>query len=1246
LKKRISKAFHLLLTLAIISVVLVSPGSKPADAASPYDALRAKWKDYLTGGASYNVNDPDIISRISDIDDNANQVRGTLQTGTNRTNCNCLWTDLASTSNPNHITQSYSRIRSMALAYSTYGSSIQGTDRTTLKAQIVDVFDWMHDNRYSKYLPDGVTLRTTYGTWWDWQIGTPLWVNDIMVLMFADLSATQKVEAIEAIDYFSPDQAGTTYEYVGANRVWRSLVHAIRGIVGETSAKMVLARDGLSDLSDGHVGDLNVFDQVNSGEGQYEDGSYVFHGIYAYNGGYGRTLFTDVSSIMYILQGTSWEVTDPKSSIMWNMFYNGYEPLLYKDLMMDMVRGRDIARSVAPDIHAGRLLLSGYILTSQFAPAQHALAIKKSIKYNIQNDSGYYSEASIWSIIKAKGIMTDSSITARPELVMNKIYPNMARAVQLRPGFGLGLSMYSNKIGTYEGFTSENFKAWYSGYGMTYLYNNDVNQYGDNFWPTVNPYRLPGTTVDTIARVTHDTSNNAELSSSDWTGGVSDGLYGAAGMELLHPTAWTTGTTNVTLSLSAKKSWFMFDDEIVALGAGISSTDGRTIETTIDNRRINASGSNALTVNTTGTTKPTSLPWSETMSNVNWIHLAGNVSGSDVGYYFPGGTATIKGLREARTGKWSDITANSAFIPPGNPSFTRNYLNLWFDHGVSPTNSTFSYVLLPGKTAQQVSSYAATPNITILENSTGAQAVKENNLNMTGINFWNNAVKTSANVTSNMKSSVLLKETAQDLNVSVADPTRANAGTIDITINKSATAVLSADPEVTVVSLSPQIQLKVNTAGSLGKSFHAAFSFTAPIAPPSAPIITGITQGSGQLAMKWSNTEGATSYKVYYGTSSGSMAQSVATTGPLNSLTLTGLTNGTTYYISVTAVNGQGEGGKSDQWEAVPRTEIIVDNGSAVFAPSALDWTISSFSSERYGADYAHDGSTGSNSAVAAKSATYSTALTAGTYNLYGFWNDGDNRATNAPFDIMTSTGTTTISVNEHFNGGQWNLLGTYTFSGGSLPRVKIRNNGANGYVIADAIKFATVTPAPHESASLFSQNFESGSTSAWTFTGPGTWSVVNDESKMLEQSDQNQTQFATAVGGGSPLNVSNLSFETKVKLVSYNTSSVSSFVTLLARYTDDNNKYTFAYSPGQSKLHISKRVGGVLTLLAEKPFQLSVGETHILKVVVNDNLLEFYVDGEKQLTAIDSGPPLSTGQVGIAVVMTKVRFDDIAVQP
>ena len=43
----------------------------------------------------------------------------------------------------------------------------------------------------------------------------------------------------------------------------------------------------------------------------------------------------------------------------------------------------------------------------------------------------------------------------------------------------------------------------------------------------------------------------------------------------------------------------MFDDEVVCLGAGITSASGNDIATTIENYKIDSAGDNALTVDGT-----------------------------------------------------------------------------------------------------------------------------------------------------------------------------------------------------------------------------------------------------------------------------------------------------------------------------------------------------------------------------------------------------------------------------------------------------------------------------------------------------------------------------------------------------------------------------------------------------------------------------------------------------------------------
>src|SRR5262249_40870598 len=106
-----------------------------------FDDLRTKWKDMLTGGASFDPADPDIANRIAAIDGEARTQWSRMNTAPDRA---YLWSDLASTTVSSHITSSYNRLKSMALAFSTHGSSLEGDP--ALLADILGGLDWMNVN--------------------------------------------------------------------------------------------------------------------------------------------------------------------------------------------------------------------------------------------------------------------------------------------------------------------------------------------------------------------------------------------------------------------------------------------------------------------------------------------------------------------------------------------------------------------------------------------------------------------------------------------------------------------------------------------------------------------------------------------------------------------------------------------------------------------------------------------------------------------------------------------------------------------------------------------------------------------------------------------------------------------------------------------------------------------------------------------------------------------------------------------
>jgi hyaluronate lyase len=765
--------------------------------ADEFDVLQEKWAEMLTGGSHLDLTDPVVASSVSSLSSLANSFWSTMDQSPTRA---FLWADLASTTDTEHITESYLRLKSMALAYTTPGSSLKGN--ASLKADIVRGLDWIYANRYNETTP-------MHDEWFHLEIGAPAELVDTTALMFDELSAAQVANYMRAVEKFTPSATtqapgGTPWSFTAANRMWKIHIVTIRGIIVKDSAKLLAARDAFSEL----------FVYVKRGDGFYADGSYIQHRGHPYTGGYGASLFGRLAPVLALLNGpnresaagSSWKVTDPNITNLYRLVFTALEPVIYRGGIMAMVQGREISRKSASEHAIGHGIMQNILLISQFAPEADAARMRSMLKYWAGADTvlGFVETAPLGLKGAVRQLMADPTVKARGELIGDFVFAGMDRVVHLAPGFGLGLSMSSSRVFTYESIHGENVNGWHTGEGMLYLYNSDLTQFDDDFWPTVDPRRLPGTTID-VGQIREPASGQSEAPATTWVGGASLGASGAAGMQLR---AW--GST-----LTAKKSWFMFDREVVCLGSDICSGDSRPIETVVENRLLHGAGDNALTVD--GTRKTGAPGWSEAMRDVTWAHLAGQTEGADIGYFFPA-PVRLDGLREARSGVWGETTK----------TVSRSYLTLWLSHGTNPAGATYSYVLLPGCSAAQVSDYARHPRAEILANSDRIQAVRVSSLGLTAANFWSDGRSAIGSITVDRMASVLLQTKGTFLDVAVSDPTQVNSTTITMELAASALKLVCADPGVAVDRLSPTIRLSFRVAGAAGQTFHARFLTSVP----------------------------------------------------------------------------------------------------------------------------------------------------------------------------------------------------------------------------------------------------------------------------------------------------------------------------------------------------------------------------------------------------------------------------------
>ncbi|HET6385052.1 MAG TPA: protease pro-enzyme activation domain-containing protein [Armatimonadota bacterium] len=129
-----------------------------------------------------------------------------------------------------------------------------------------------------------------------------------------------------------------------------------------------------------------------------------------------------------------------------------------------------------------------------------------------------------------------------------------------------------------------------------------------------------------------------------------------------------------------------------------------------------------------------------------------------------------------------------------------------------------------------------------------------------------------------------------------------------------------------------------NVGGDSGRSLEVSAT---PLPPPPAPVNLAAAPGNAQVALSWTGSSDAASYQVDRGDAAGGPYTTVASVGA-TSFTDTKVTNGTTYFYVVTAVNLGGESGKSNEVSAEPLAPPDTPTGLAATAGPAqvtLAWT-------------------------------------------------------------------------------------------------------------------------------------------------------------------------------------------------------------------------------------------------------------------------------------------------------------------
>ena len=457
---------------------------------------------------------------------------------------------------------------------------------------------------------------------------------------------------------------------------------------------------------------------INDNEGIQADFSFHQHGAQLYNGGYGLDFLDDIVNWAYLVQGTKFSFDSSQIDIISKFLLDGTRWMLRYETIDYSVMGRDISRK---NINADKLLpaIKGLMqVNSSKRKELDSLEqyIKGNIKQNIIGNKYFW----------CSDFMSDQS----------KYYYTSVKMISNRT------------IGT-ESINKENIKGYWLPFGLTFIYQKG-DEYKDIF-PIWDWTKLPGVTCYNIV----PTFTGSQEQSSSFVGGVTDGKYGAAAMTLDKD------------SLKAKKSWYYFDDEFVALGAGITSEKDDSVVTTLNQCLLRSK------VIENG---------KEIMNGMHIIKSPSWILQDGIGYIIPKGYLTC--LRNGvQKGKWSEI--NQTY--KGDSTISNEVFKLWIDHGIKPKDRNYEYIVFPHTDVNEMLNYSNNLPIEILVNNPHIQAVLNKNLNITEAVFYEPGdlvIEKNLKINVDKPCLVLIQNSNHEIKVSLSNP-YAKALTVNLKITSS-----------------------------------------------------------------------------------------------------------------------------------------------------------------------------------------------------------------------------------------------------------------------------------------------------------------------------------------------------------------------------------------------------------------------------------------------------------------------------
>lgn len=787
----------------------VTEDSVPADACK---TVCRRWAYNLVGSKEVNdVNEPHIRKIIENTDNAAREAIGLFVRGGDalfKGNYIMNTLDIS-------MSSWYKYLLAMAKAFGTCGSAYYRDEK--LLNDILYGLEWMYKNKYGrdKITDDGWGMISKLG-WYEWAIAAPSAMISVMMIVEEYLTEKQKEDYTAFFDSLRDKPYGVGYNCLDYGRLMIGSA-ALKGDAEKIINLQFMLEAPFAYVDNNREFSIETFlDSERAkytetkGQGFYTDGSYVYHTLHGLNGMYGVSHLEKTAEYLSLFQKTPLEITTPMVNNVPQWILNSFMPVMYHTAMFRTLQGR----TNFPDCRAiGKRVVLAALTLIDFFDAEDAAAVKRFIGDNVLNAEGvdFYDGMKLSCVKKFNAVISELSKVGCAD-TESRVFYHMDKAVHKRCDWAFCVSMSSSRIFDYDSICNEGMKNWYMGDGMTEYHIKGAAANGSlDYWNYINYYKLPGITADTQPRKEVSIAQGNEyLSSKNFVGGaVLDNKYCVSAMELeSYHNACDFGNDYSggiggkapahKCDLTAKKAWFMFDNEVVCLGADIRARDNNNAEviTVVDNYM------------TDGGFFADGVRYNEGYcANASYALLEGAC-----GYYFPdGGEIRQKFVLNPYSG-WTGGEAAKKMKTRENARFCE----LWLSHGINPDNEKYSYVLLPGADMEKTAEYAKNPDISVIANTGAVQAVHCRKSNVTGFVFWNSGELDGISVSKPM---IAVKQHCGDtVRLSFADPTQKLKNAV-ITV-KGKYCPVKTDETLQVCRERENTVINVDFDGSRGRSIE------------------------------------------------------------------------------------------------------------------------------------------------------------------------------------------------------------------------------------------------------------------------------------------------------------------------------------------------------------------------------------------------------------------------------------------